>query len=362
MSWLRIAVVSSLIAGGCAGDALEVGETEQAVRPSPGDGDGGCPVWGCGSNSPEIDNLGFHELNEWGQVNLEGFKIVHYWKYSTTGVKQYWVPDVINAELVGRGPEGEIELPANLVGGSVFDIVNLKTGVSYELRVAEVGRTPYWAKRGRTTVYSRTYRLEWRPAIPPHAGATPYINVCKNPNPADGASGFYAVLFDDDRINADDIRVTGMTRNWFNIGCGGHALSKQHLTGHTKAAGVALGITTSINQRTANLKMFAADYCGNGDPFTVAGQPLQWRDEFNWFNDVSSTASVEARWNENGAMCLSVPRIDHGTTMLGTATFPDGVEPLLDPAHVPQWCAVRPPPCDQNPAAMLGAHTLSANP
>ena len=61
MSWLRLLIASGILLGGCVGEELDLGATEQAAKAQPGDDGGNCPPWACGSNSPEIDFNAFAE-------------------------------------------------------------------------------------------------------------------------------------------------------------------------------------------------------------------------------------------------------------------------------------------------------------
>jgi len=353
MSWSRIALLlSALVASSCAVSPEDelTSQTEQALKPT-------CPVWGCGSNSPEIDKLGFWELHERGDANRQGFRIQWFRKY-VNGTYQYFRPDVYKAELVGRNPDGSIGLPAGAVVGSELRLTRDGSTSIYRLRIADTQRTHYWARPelGRVT---RTYRLEWYDETAPPLGMIPWKNVCRDPGAEhDGSTmdPFHAVLFDDDRIDGPRKRVTGHSRDWFTIGCAGSALAKQHLTGHTRAASEALGITTSLAQRTANLKMITADYCGTGEPFTFAGAALHWKDAYGWLDTVASTDVIEARWNEYGAMCLDDPRVHYNQTPLFFATWPDGDIEDDIAAECP-----RPPPCKPGLGTFYGAHLISAS-
>jgi hypothetical protein len=55
-------------------------------------------------------------------------------------------------------------------------------------------------------------------------------------------------------------------------------------------------------------KMFTGDYCGDGTPFTVRGRPLLWEDAKVITRFTATPASLEAVWNENGAVSLDQPR------------------------------------------------------
>jgi hypothetical protein len=335
-----------------------VEESTLALGSSPG-GDDGCPVWGCGGNSPVIDAVGFHDLHELGIDNAQGFGVVAFEKHTGSA----WVKfraDVIDGELVARHLRTNgIAYSGPALIGARFEIYNRVTSRSYYLIVQGMSRVPMWATGTTGPQTARAYKLGWIHKLSPVDVKT----ICGHAAENDGIDEFHAVLFDDDRIDAEGIVVGPEEVNWFNIGCRGHALAKQHLTGHTRAAGTILGISTTTNERTAHLKLLAADYCGLGHPFTVAGQPLGWRDQYNRFDNIPGQGGqIEARWTEQGATCLNVPRVDFNQTQLGLDTFPAGVEPLLGTSE--GWCTAqnpRPPPCTGSIGDMQQAHVISVN-
>src|SRR5262249_31439197 len=103
-----------------------------------------------------------------------------------------------------------------------------------------------------------------------------------------------AIAFAGDRYDPVQKIVTDTVRGtqWFNLACAGTATAKVHLVRHTNAGAWSpstwhpgVDITspgapyhTAPQLRQAMLKMFAADYCGSGFPFTVDGQPLLYDD------------------------------------------------------------------------------------
>jgi hypothetical protein len=224
-----------------------------------------------------------------------------------------------------------------------------------------------------------TYDLRWYdpndPVPNPTTGAQELYPVCGENPDHDGMADFSAVLVDDENINKEKLRVYAVDTNdpaqagSFLIGCAGHAIAKQHLTGHTKAASHYLLWTTTINQRTANLKMLTGDYCGNGNAFTVAGEKIKWQDQWGYYNTVNDSSVLpiqrvlEARWDENGATCLNEPRVDYKPNEpTASNAFPNGVAPELEP--IAGWCTgsfPKPPPCTGTYADMQGAHVISVN-
>lgn len=327
----------------------------------------GCGDLECGnSNSPEIDNQGIHDFDlTFQHENAAGFKLVG---YSKNGIS--YTPVVERATLTGQDGFGHINLHdggpnANSLEGSEFDVVNVKLGREYIIRIDGVGSAPYFAKPGGVAMTTPTYFINWivaRGGLP--QGAT-WTNICKSP-PVDiastfGMNQFHAVLFEGDRIDAQGKIVYTVDTNWVNIGCAGSALSKQHLDGHTQGAMTASpGFTTTLDQRTAHLKMLSADYCGAGVPLTIAGQLLNYADDHGWMHYVAPAPVLEARWTRFGASCLNLPRIKANQSPDGMAAFPD-IELSIRLACA-QVRKPRPQPCPGTASDFLGHHILSANP
>src|ERR1041384_2518099 len=132
-----------------------------------------------------------------------------------------------------------------------------------------------------------------------------------------------AVVFEGDRYDPQHKIVSDVTWTtpWFNLACAGSVPAKMLLMRRTNAASFGRdGVrwyTLSTRERQAMLKMFTADYCGTGQAFTVDGQPLIWWESHHWYDETPllglpaprPVASVEALWDENGALCLTTPRM-----------------------------------------------------
>jgi hypothetical protein len=348
---------------GCATD-LTLDTIQQAAGPG-FDGTGGsCPTWGCGSNTSKVHGIPFIDVHEGGQVNSKGFWIDRFEQKIGTRWFEFDA-DVHDAALVASNRT--TVLTGSQVEGGRFVMHNNRTGIEYYLHVVSVREMHLWAQDDPANpVLTPTYRLQWEA---PGMTNSPEDVCGVDPDGGNGGGppmpDFYAVLFDDDRVDTVDLRFTGEESNWFNIGCAGHALAKMHLLGQTRAASNLLGVTTTIAERTAHLKMITADYCGTGNAFTVPGQPLRWRDAHGWYDTTPSplgTGVLEARWFEGGALCLNTPRVDHNgaAVPLGPATFEDGVNALLPP-FTTEWCPTRPPECEGDYTDMAGADVISVN-
>jgi hypothetical protein len=171
------------------------------------------------------------------------------------------------------------------------------------------------------------------------------------------------VVFEGDRVNADAKTMSDdahIDNTWFNFGCAGHTLAKLLLTHNTyhsqSAPGPAPG--QAWERRQATMKMLAADYCGDGVPFTVAGQKLVWRGDLVSF--YTTTTELEARWYEKGALCLDVPRLVHPSSALGASTYPDVRSSILATCVAPG--RLPPPKCrNHNPNQDDGGYRVTGN-
>lgn len=342
---VRCSLVVLVLGAGCVSGGGD--ETSTTWQPSRGDD---CTTWGCGTNSPVIDALGFHELSERGERNAEGFAIDSFRKPGAAHAP-YRI-DVVDGELYARpSSDASPTLTGAALIGMQLRVVNASEQRAYRIRIADVGTTWLWATREGVRARTSTYKLEWLDERTGSNGA--WTNLCAGAAREPGVDAHFSVLFDDDRIDADRKAVTAQTAGWFNIGCAGHALAKQYLAGHTKASSARLGITTTLAQRTAHLKMLVGDYCGSGEPFTVAGEALAWRDALGLYDSIATApAAIEARWTERGAACLNTPRVDwNGTTDRFGASVED---------EIAASCA-RPPACGStDPRDLEGAHVVSA--
>ena len=137
---------------GCAVPVDELEQVEQAKGVD-------CPEWMCGSNSPEIENLGASSLQEYGLPNKNGF----YLQSFTAIVDGQPVPSIIDvdgAEIhaipIGGGPK----LSGLDVRGATMRIKRTSSTTEYLVRIAEVGRIPYWAEVRGNQEFTHTYLLE----------------------------------------------------------------------------------------------------------------------------------------------------------------------------------------------------------
>jgi hypothetical protein len=251
----------------------------------------GCDDFGCGANSPVVDGAAiaqFHELSLEGAPNAAGVALVGVRKDDTA-----YTLDVTGATVVARPRRGNAPVLAREgLKGLALDLRD-RAGLRYTVRFAGTGATTYWA--GPPDVIT-TYELTYTSTAE------------EGPRPLCAAGINKAILFGGDRYDSARKTVTATgaaTRGWFNIACAGTALAKLFLTRHTKASQT---MRTTAAERQAMLKMLTGDVCGDGTSFTVHREPLLWADANGLTRFVVAPASLEAVWNEHGAVCLDTPR------------------------------------------------------
>jgi hypothetical protein len=330
----------------------QVASTEQAVIE--------CDTWICGSNSPIIDTLFFHELNTRGLANAQGFVV--------TSLRQSGIDYTLYVErgkIIGRMGS----LP-QLQGAALKDAeIRLRLGSRvFAIRITAVGSVQTFARLLGSTRTLETYQLdttELLSGVPSTAGWT---NLCSNPPSRDnpdvqGMNVFQALVFEGERIDAASKTInTALDASWFNIGCAGHALAKMAVNGETEAARQAFGFQTTISDRQTFLKMVSGDYCGKGHSFTVSGEPLQWKDSHGYTNYVTSPLNlqIEARWSPSGATCLNQPRVLANPTPLAQSTF---ISAQAFQQDLTADCNGQlPPPCVGSVTDLAGQLFVSANP
>jgi hypothetical protein len=353
------------------------GQTGQGLITPTG---GPCPQFACGANSPTIDTLGFHELNLFDEKaalqatlpNDAGLSIRAVNRraqiFDRTGVP--YDLRVVDGRFIGSNchfaPCVTLQGPA-LVGATI-QIVGGKFPA--QIAITSVREIGYFLDPGVRSTAIETYTLMW------NTPGGPATNLCNNiklleqqiaaqPGGSDGEYGrqelmgmrtFESVVFEGDRIDAVH-RTTAMTANdnWFNIGCAGATLSKLRLTHNTIHTGPTGATPVPWQHQQATLKMLSADYCGTGTAFTVPGQRMVWKGDA-MTNFYTPAQELEARWNETGASCLGVPRMEHPTFPTVPPKFPDVMAMIL------QECPTIKPCTNINFADFDGQPRVSANP
>ena len=333
----------------------------------------GCPEVICGMNSPVVDSFGFHELSLDGAANAEGFRI----DTGTRGVAQLfqggvWYDLRVTNNHISGVNGGRVLLPTDVSGAQ---IPIRRKDKSYVLRVTSTRDLPFFVG---ATGWLGAYVFEWTEGKV--GGHGKFANLCADvaglleythdqgedsryaEQELKGLAPVEAVVFEGDRVDATAMSMDPAANDrWFNFGCAGQTLSKlllTHNTAHTQDP--ALSPSEAWQHRQTTLKMLAADYCGTGQPFTVGGQILDWKGDamtYYWPNP----RELEARWNENGAICIGTPRLMHPTTRQGAALFTPEYADVNE--AIAKLCATPPPRCnDVDPVPFDGAIRVTANP
>lgn len=303
----RLCLVSvacpALLASGCADFAPPPGLDEIEVI---------CPEFDCGGNSNIIDGTQFGHLSLDGDYNPEGLRLVQVRKGASTYKLEVRgdVPRAVNNKLgvpvlSGMGLVGAA-LEIERQGQAALMYIHI-IGARQELTFWVGDEDPIW-----------TFRLEW--SFSPDPTETMRGPVC--PQIADtvlwGNAAVEAIFFRGDLYDRHAKTVTAIGRDtgrWFNIACAGSVPAKLHAIRLT-TAGSDEDHSSTIEDRRAGVKMYAADYCGTGKSFTQLGEELAWQNLHDWNgpthpldNLPALPTEYEAIWTETGAVCMDVARL-----------------------------------------------------
>lgn len=289
-----------------------------------------CPNWACGQNGPKLNNRYFHELAEDGTKNAEGFIAAGLWKNNVE-----YTLRVVGSRIFGTRPGAPTLSGAALT--NAFFLVGHESGYVVRVYIKQVTSVPLWGgpfKDQEVEAYRLMWTAPWDPERSTNLCSEPPIGKPMGPDQL-GLPGEFTVIFENNRYDAVTKRLVPGDRNWYNLGCAGHVLSKLFLTGHTAVTGSA-----SAAQQQAALKMLTADYCGDGTSFTVGGEPLYWKTSNGYMPYYGTPTTLESRWNEHGPVCLDYPRLKSTKSVLAQQLFPSiwrAIETRC-PAHVPPSC------------------------
>jgi hypothetical protein len=331
--------------GACAVDQPPVDEPPVQSTSTQTVGTGSsCVEMVCGSNSPQIDVVGFHELSLVGQAEKHGLAldIVNGRAQIITATGSYDLR-VRNAFITGERNGVTMVSGAALIGARI----PLHRGMQHFAIVIRGARTMNYFVGVPAALGA--YTLEWQTESRGEQ-SPPLCNNIKGlvdiiTNDQDdkgrfelmGMTTIETVVFEGDRVDEVGKRMSRVADDrWINIGCAGHTLSKLLLT-HNTIHSQTLGLPRAWEQRQATLKLLVADYCNTGDAFTVAGQKLVWQGDSVMFFKPPPYL-LEARWTEAGAACLNAPRMLFPSTLEGATNFPD-IWSEINAVCKPNMCA-----------------------
>ncbi|HEY6173558.1 MAG TPA: ADYC domain-containing protein [Kofleriaceae bacterium] len=331
LPWTLIALAACSAACADPTSDATTGEATSWVVPDPT-----CDDFICGGNSATLgDGVVFDELNTNGLPDVHRVRIIDATYHDPDTLVDVAVHLVADRDrLTAVAADGTTYAGFQLVHVS-FRLFGPSGGYNAEITDVENEALHFWANDPARTVppaddqhqYIQFYRIiAWR-FTDSRQDARPICPSDVRHQPDWG--NFWApvehsaVVFEGDRYDPQHKIVSDVTWTtpWFNLACAGSVPAKMLLMRRTNAASFGRdGVrwyTLSTRERQAMLKMFTADYCGTGQAFTVDGQPLIWWESHHWYDETPllglpaprPVASVEALWDENGALCLTTPRM-----------------------------------------------------
>jgi hypothetical protein len=255
----------------------------------------------CG-NAAALDDHPFWELDQskTSYSPVGGFRIESF----SIGVTALTLR-VEGFRLLGLNGSEKIG-PQGLVGSKL--VIESRWGSRFELTLEQVGSIPY-VELGNAFPDPPipTYLWRYRRVEPLSSGPDKYL--CPSDNIHQGTKD--AVMFAGDRYSKPrgTVIATGRAAEpWFNIACNDAALWKMAVFRFVDAARRLPKFDTELEDRKAMVRAIRADYCGNNVAWTDPGTPVDWANRGGWLK-INTYPDVEAIWDENGAICLSKPRL-----------------------------------------------------
>lgn len=258
-----------------------------------------CPRWQCGYNTSEVNGKSLGELHLGGLPNHDGISIHSF--VPPHNESPNWRLDVDGDELVARGgPNGNSTLRGHqLVGATIW--LNIDESALIPIVISAYEEVTSWASNGKPIA---AYAIRYDDANNPDV----LRSVCQGTlaDPSQPA----VVILADERYDADTKTVIPKQKGWVTLACAGSAAAKLALLGYGPHAKFTDDSEpASVAQRQATLKMITADYCGTGHAYTHPGMPLWWENQSGTVIPNTEPGTLEAIWNERGAVCLDDPRV-----------------------------------------------------
>jgi hypothetical protein len=315
-----------------------------------------CP-WNLCNNSPEIAHHGVWEQNVRGLPDRNGISI-----RSSNGRAIITRAGIPYQLWVSGGRIFGVNKAAGWISGTTLEgsTIDLfqNSSLLYSIYIARV-RPAGTSFAVGTPSSVETYTMLWLdPGSPPSAGKALCNSVIQ---PTADAKTFElygmlpteSVVFEGDRIDADGKTMNDVAEpDWFNFGCAGHTLAKLYLTRNT----IFSQPTPNWAQRQTTLKMLVGDYCGRGQEYTAANEPIAWKGGLQpSYPSGATLVSLDARWNEEGATCIGDPRVKRTANPTTAIDFPDPLTEIL------AACPERSECTNLNVHDLDGAKLVSAN-
>lgn len=264
--------------------------------------DSTCPPWICGSNSPDVNTSLPGVLRTDGTLNCSGFRVlgieVANAMYSLTAARGH----LLAIDENGSGADSNILQGEALIGSTI--VLEDSAQTEHQIRIADYKLFDVEPWHADLTMHG--YRLQARD----NNGV--FVDLCATP--ANGLGAVYAnidkfsLVVTDEFFNA---KAEVMAQpGAFQFACPGQALSKMKWMGYSRDIPEESAFFTTPEQRQATVRMIIADYCGDGNAYTVSGQAVYWQNSSAWISvaGAETEVEVEARWNADGAICVTTPR------------------------------------------------------
>ncbi|HEY0714448.1 MAG TPA: ADYC domain-containing protein [Polyangia bacterium] len=323
----HLLVLTMLMAAGCSVDEIQIVDTQTAELRIGAPDEYWCPTEDCGLNGVSVgDGVAFDGLDLGGRVGDESFWYAGAW-IEEAGTRTQVTISVSGDQLEVAGHPKLWTVAEENLGRALVLIVRHETGAEFELRLRQLGGEDYLAGKPGS---APGYRFLVRQTIGAGIGSASEDSagvlspLCRGQHAVqdvlDSGVEDWAFMFAGDRYDKIGKRVVPGEATRFHIACRGSVLAKMFLFRHTESGHFVwhwsaidppmVGVS-SLAQRQALLKMFTADYCGDGHSFTVEGHPIDFSLANDWWKGLTPPLSllrVEALWDSNGAVCLNQPR------------------------------------------------------
>ncbi|NVB85788.1 MAG: hypothetical protein HOV81_45920 [Kofleriaceae bacterium] len=291
----------------------------------------GCPSASCGTNSAVINGFPFNGLNTAGCVNADSEALIPSsfkpWKdrcnqdglhlaVSTKDDASELVAEpngggtpCQGAELAGASfqvwtPKGKVTLVISHVAKVSIEGTTSERYV-YLFTSLEDPKTSVCTSKLSSKAYGATGAIDGVLAADPHSTpvATPFEDKL-----IDLAE--YAVIIPGPVFDQTAKEINGSeAKGWFNIACTGDALGKTEMSGILDTAVTEEKWKNRKTRRGTALRMFSARYDRDLKPATIRGIPFGWSAWGRRSKDWQEAQKLEAKWDENGAMCLDHSRL-----------------------------------------------------
>jgi hypothetical protein len=263
-----------------------------------------CRPNACGANKAELDGTVVWQLalQEAGTTKGPGIASAH--RRDGAPMLLRLAPE--GDRLIGVSPEtGDVIAERADLDGTKIQV--RVSGKSYKIFIRRVAPAEqrFWAG---AQLPIETYDFMYRP---PSGGPERPLCAAGRERP----SMIHAIVLGDEHYDPTTQQIgEGSTRrNRIDLACAESPMYQQHRSGYTAVAQARLGVSKTLAQRQAMLNAWTSNVCGTGVLFTRPGEPLVVRDGRGVFGAPSHAGAKQSReaiWDEHGAVCLDVHRLE----------------------------------------------------